>query len=206
MKREKMIALAAGGALAAGVTYAASMRTASADDLRQVTNLAACYTEGIDAIGAGRTAEGAATWRPCFAGDFTFTVNLGTPVTCPGAQCSLPPGPPLDQRVQFARQTYDRAGFVATSHHVTTPAVQFEGGTSAHLKGHLQAWHWSRTGTVITGLGTWEIQARKIHGTWRIIEENLTKLEGRRHPGTCAAESLTTGGFGGGWTWASGRR
>ena len=60
------------------------------DDLRQVSNLAACYTEGIDALGAGKVDTGTAIWGRCFTEDVRFTLSFGAfSMTCPGnsARC-----------------------------------------------------------------------------------------------------------------------
>jgi hypothetical protein len=160
--------------LAALLAGCAGMPGAS-PDLRELDNLAACYTEGVDAIGNGRTEAGAAQWRQCFSEDLRFTLSFGSfTMTCPGAQCPLPATMNgLAMRVAAARSTYDRAGYVATNHHLTSLLVEPQGSDAARIKAHLQAWHQRRDGTTVLGLGTWEVQARRTADGWRIVEERL---------------------------------
>jgi hypothetical protein len=141
-----------------------------------LTNLAACYTEGVDAIGAGRTDAGRAIWAGCFAEDFSFSMSFGAAfsMSCPGDKCPFPSEmSPLARRVALARGTYDRSGYVATSHHITTLGVVRIGTDSARVKGHLQAWHVRKDGATVLGLGTWEVQAKLTPLGWRIVEEKL---------------------------------
>jgi hypothetical protein len=79
----------------------------------------------------------------------------------------------LARRVALAKGTYERAGYVATSHHLTSIAVEQPTADAAIVKAHLQAWHQRRDGTTVLGLGTWQAQARKTAAGWRIIEEQL---------------------------------
>jgi hypothetical protein len=145
------------------------------DSLRELNNLAACYTEGIDEIGNDRTDDGAKQWQQCFTEDVRFTLTFGTfTMTCPGEKCPLPASMTgLARRVAAARGTYDRAGYVATSHHLTSLLVEPQGADSARIKAHLQAWHQRRDGVTVLGLGTWEVQARRTSAGWRITEEKL---------------------------------
>lgn len=145
------------------------------DDLRALDNLAGCYTEGIDAIGNGRTEAGAQQWRQCFAEDLRFTLSFGSfTMTCPGDKCPLPANMNgAAKRVAAARATYDRAGYVATNHHLTSLLVEPQGPDAARIKAHLQAWHQKRDGTTVLGLGTWEVEARRTPAGWRIVEERL---------------------------------
>ena len=146
------------------------------NDLVALNNLAGCYTEGIDAIGNGSTDAGAAIWRQCFSEDLRFTLSFGPSfsMTCPGEKCPLPATMPgLASRVAAARATYDRAGYIATSHHLTSLVVEQSGEDSARLKAHLQAWHQRRDGTTVLGLGTWQVEARRTAAGWRIAEEQL---------------------------------
>ena len=71
------------------------------------------------------------------------------------------------------RATYDRAGYVATSHHLTSLIVEQGSADSARVKAHLQAWHQRRDGTTVLGLGTWQVEARRTAAGWRIAEERL---------------------------------
>jgi len=146
------------------------------NDLRDLNNLAACYADGIDAIGNGKVDAGAQRWRDCFSDDLKFSLSFGSTfsITCPGEKCNFPSTMNgLARRVALAKGTYERAGYVATSHHLTSIAVEQPAADAAVVKGHLQAWHQRRDGTTVLGLGTWQVQARKTAGGWRIIEEQL---------------------------------
>ena len=172
MKKTVLAILTLGAFVLAGC---ASVAPAS-DDLRALNNLAGCYTEGVDAIGNGRTEEGAQQWHQCFAEDLHFTLSFGPAftMTCPGDKCQLPGNlNGLAKRVGAARATYDRAGYVATSHHLTSLIVEPQGPDTARIKAHLQAWHQKRDGTTVLGLGTWEVTARRTPAGWRITEERL---------------------------------
>jgi len=154
----------------------AAQAQAPQDEWRELNNLAACYTEGVDAIGAGNTEAGAATWRQCFAEDLRFELRFGPSysVACPGDKCPLPADmKPVAQRVAMARGTYDRSGYVATSHHITSLGIERPQPDVARLKGHLQAWHFRKDGTAVLGLGTWSVEARRTAAGWRIVEEKL---------------------------------
>ena len=67
----------------------------------------------------------------------------------------------LQKRVAMARGTYDRAGYTATSHHITTLGIEPVQGDSGRIKGHLQAWHVRRDGATVVGLGTWEVDVTR---------------------------------------------
>ena len=150
-------------------------QAAAGEELRQIGNLAACYTEGIDALGANKVEAGTALWSRCFAEDVKFSLSFGAfSVTCPGEKCPLPASMTgLARRVAMARNTYERAGYVMTSHHVTTLGIERADATTARIKGHLQAWHFRKDGTTVLGLGTWEVDARLTPAGWRIVEERL---------------------------------
>ena len=176
--RRSLALAAAGSVLAMVLTGCATQQQAQAaagDDLRQITNLAACYTEGIDALGANRVDAGTAIWSRCFTEDVKFSLTFGAySVTCPGEKCPMPASMTgLARRVGMARGTYERAGYVATSHHVTTLGVERVDATTARVKGHLQAWHMRKDGVAVLGLGTWEVDALLTPGGWRIVEERL---------------------------------
>jgi hypothetical protein len=140
-----------------------------------LANLASCYADGIDLIGAGKTDAGASRWRQCFAEDIKFTLTFGSfSMTCPGERCPLPASMSgVDRRVAAARNTYDRAGYVATSHHLTSLGIEQSAPDQAHVSAHLQAWHMRKDGAAVLGLGTWAIEARKTAAGWRIVEETL---------------------------------
>lgn len=146
------------------------------DDVRELTNLAACYAEGIDAIGAGKADAGTALWRQCFSEDLRFEMHFGPAysVTCPGEKCPFPATlNGLARRVALAKGTYERSGYVATSHHLTSVSVERPQPDTARIKGHLQAWHFRKDGTAVVGLGTWQVEARKTAAGWRISDELL---------------------------------
>jgi hypothetical protein len=158
-----------------GCAHEQHAQTAASEELRQIGNLAACYTEGIDALGANKIEAGTAIWSRCFSEDVKFSLSFGTfSVTCPGEKCPMPASMTgLARRVAMARGTYERAGYVMTSHHVTTLGIERVDATTARIKGHLQAWHFRKDGTAVLGLGTWEADVRLLPAGWRIVEERL---------------------------------
>lgn len=173
---EWLVRTACAVAMAALAAGCSTLAATPADGTQDVANLAACYTEGIDAIGRNDTDAGRAIWSRCFADDFRFSMSFGAAfsMACPGEKCAFPATmPPLGRRVALARGTYDRGGYVATSHHITTLGIERTGPDSARLKGHLQAWHVRKDGGTVLGLGTWEIEARKGAAGWRIVDEKL---------------------------------
>jgi hypothetical protein len=160
-------------ALICGPYNAAS---AAESDRVGLSNLAACYADGIDMIGNGKTEAGASRWRQCFAEDLKFTLTFGTSfsMTCPGEKCPMSASMSgVDRRVAAARSTYDRAGYTATSHHLTSIGVEQSTPDRARVSAHLQAWHVRKDGAAVLGLGTWAVDARKTASGWRIVEETL---------------------------------
>ena len=146
------------------------------DDTRELANLAGCYADGIDAIGAGDADAGARRWRRCFAEDLAFTLSFGAAfsMTCPGEKCPFPPSMNgLARRVALAKGTFERAGYVATSHHLTSVVVERAGADEATVGAHLQAWHFRRDGSAVIGLGTWQVRARRGADGWRVADERL---------------------------------
>ena len=149
---------------------------AAGPDSVELSNLAACYSDGIDMIGNGKTEAGANRWRQCFAEDLKLTLTFGTSfsMTCPGDKCPMPASMSgVDRRVAAARSTYDRAGYTATSHHLTSIGIEQSAPDRARVNAHLQAWHVRKDGATVLGLGTWAIDARKTASGWRIVEETL---------------------------------
>lgn len=172
----RLPALRAAATVTAALLLAWAAPARAQSELRELNNLAACYTEGIDAIGAGNVDTGTAIWRQCFSEDVRFTLSFGAAfsMTCPGEKCPFPPAMNgLARRVALARGTYERSGYVATSHHLTSLGVEQPGADVAKIKAHLQAWHVRKDGATVLGLGTWQIEARKTPGGWRIVEERL---------------------------------
>jgi hypothetical protein len=163
-------------ALPAALLLWTATTASAADDLRELNNLAACYTEGIDAIGVGQVDAGTAIWRGCFAEDLKFELHFGATfsVICPSDKCPLPAAMSgLAKRVALAKGTFDRSGFVATSHHLTSLGIEQPSADAAHIKVHLQAWHVRKDGATVLGLGTWSVEARRTSAGWRIVEEKL---------------------------------
>ena len=149
---------------------------AAESDSVELSNLAACYADGIDMIGNGKTEAGASRWRQCFAEDLKFTLTFGASfsMTCPGEKCPMPASMGgVDRRVAAARNTYERAGYVATSHHLTSIGIEQSAPDRARVNAHLQAWHVRKDGATVLGLGTWAVDARKTAAGWRIVEETL---------------------------------
>jgi hypothetical protein len=123
----------------------------------ELANLAACYADGIDLIGAGKPEAGADRWRQCFAEDLKFTLSFGPSfsMTCPGDECPMPATMSgVERRVAAAHNIYDRAGYTATSHHLTSIGIEQTAPDQAHLNAHIQAWHVRRDGATVLGLGT----------------------------------------------------
>ena len=150
--------------------------TAAEPDSVELSNLAACYADGIDLIGNGKSDAGATRWRQCFAEDLKFTLTFGTSfsMTCPGEKCPMPASMTgIDRRVAAARNTYERAGYVATSHHLTSIGIEQSAADRARVSAHLQAWHVRKDGATVLGLGTWTVDIRKTAAGWRIVEETL---------------------------------
>jgi len=163
-------------AVSASLGACANLSTAGASDARDLANLAGCYADGIDAIGAGKVDAGAERWRQCFSDDLKFSLSFGSAfsMTCPGEKCPFPATMNgLARRVALAKGTFERAGYVATSHHLTSITVEQASPDAAVVRGHLQAWHLRKDGTAVIGLGTWQVQASKTTGGWRIAEEKL---------------------------------
>ena len=149
---------------------------AAESDSVELSNLASCYADGIDLIGNGKSDAGANRWRECFAEDLKFTLTFGTSfsMTCPGEKCPMPASMSgVDRRVAAARNTYERAGYVATSHHLTSIGIEQSAPDRARVNAHLQAWHIRKDGATVLGLGTWAVEARKTASGWRIVEETL---------------------------------
>ncbi|MBA2398528.1 MAG: nuclear transport factor 2 family protein [Bradyrhizobium sp.] len=149
---------------------------AAESDGVELSNLASCYADGIDMIGNGKTEAGANRWRQCFAEDLKFTLTFGTSftMTCPGEKCPMPASMSgVDRRVAAARNTYDRAGYMATSHHLTSIGIEQSAPDRARVNAHLQAWHVRKDGATVLGLGSWAVDARKTASGWRIVEETL---------------------------------
>ena len=105
----------------------------------------------------------------------TFTLSFGAfTMTCPGEKCSLPASMSgLAKRTALAKGTFERAGYVATSHHLTSLTIDQSSADAGTVRAHLQAWHQRKDGAFVVGLGTWEVRARKTGAGWRIVEERL---------------------------------
>lgn len=162
-------------AFLAGCSSLAGGSTSQIDE-REIANIAACYTEGIDEIGNGRVDSGTSRWKQCFSDDFKFSLSFGTSfsVACPGEKCILPKGmPPIAQRVALAKSTYERSGFVATSHHLTSVRVTRLSEETGSVDAHLQAWHIRKDGAAVLGLGTWHADVRRTPTGWKVTEERL---------------------------------
>ena|SRR5436189_3530617 len=153
-----------------------NVASAAETDSVELANLAACYADGIDLIGNGKSDAGAIRWRQCFAEDLKFTLTFGASfsMTCPGEKCPMPASMNgVDRRVAAARNTYERAGYVATSHHLTSIGIEQSAPDRARVNAHLQAWHVRKDGATVLGLGSWAADARKSAAGWRIVEETL---------------------------------
>lgn len=169
-----VVALAALGAACAGDAGAQDLRRVG--DHLAILNHISCYPYGLDRIGRGETAAGIEEWKGCFAPDFRFSVFLGfgQPTECPGDKCELPGANSIEKRAALARGIYDKAGYVRTSHQLSNQTVSFTGADAAHVKSYLSAWHMKEDGSIVTGVGVWEVDlARKGEG-WLISNEKLS--------------------------------
>jgi hypothetical protein len=105
---------------------------------------------------------------------FNMSFGPAFSMTCPGEKCPFPPTMNgLARRVALAKGTFERFGYVATSHHLTSLSVEQSSADAAVVRAHLQAWHRRKDDATVIGLGTWEVQARRTSAGWRIIEERL---------------------------------
>lgn len=158
-----------------GVTSVAVAQTAL--DYEAVRNHVTCYPFGIDKIGQGKMEEGTAIWNSCFTTDFNFRIYLGygEPIVCPGEKCALPEKMnSIEKRAEFAKNTFERAKFVKTSHHLTNVTISFENPNLASVKAYIQAWHWRGDGSAIIAPGEWDVKVSRTAEGWRINEESLS--------------------------------
>jgi hypothetical protein len=163
-------------ALAVLATPAAAQDVKRLADHLGALNHITCYPFGLDRIGAGDTAGGTEAWKQCFTPDYKFTVFLGfgEPTVCPGEKCTLPGANSIEKRAALARKIYDSAGYVRTSHHLTNQTVTPTGPDSQHVKSYISAWHVKQDGSIVTGVGTWEVDLARHGDGWLITDENLT--------------------------------
>jgi len=138
-------------------------------------NHVSCYPFGLDEIGRGETQAGIELWKKCFAPTYTFSVfiGFGQPTECPGDKCELPGATSIDKRAALARGLYDKAGYVRTSHQLTNQTVSFTGADTVHVKCYLSAWHMKTDGSIVTGVGTWDVDLARNGEGWLISNEKL---------------------------------
>jgi hypothetical protein len=156
--------------------------SANAQELRRIgDHLAAlnhitCYPFGLDQIGRGETAAGIEEWKKCFAPDYKFSVfvGFGQPTVCPGEKCELPGGTSIEKRAALARGIYDKAGYVRTSHQLSNQTVSFSGADGVHVKSYISAWHVKDDGSIVTGVGVWEVDLARNGDGWLIANEKLS--------------------------------
>ena len=164
------------------VTALSTVAAAQAQDIKRINdhlgalNHITCYPFGLDMIGAGNTQAGIDAWKQCFAPDFKFTVFLGfgEPTECPGEKCTLAGANSIEKRAALARSIYEKAGYVRTSHHLTNPMVTVTGSDSQHVKTYISAWHMKPDGSIVTGVGVWEVDLARKGDGWLISTEKLT--------------------------------
>ena len=93
-KEDAVLSQTLGKLSIAAILALGTCQTAAAaePDSVELSNLAACYVDGIDMIGNGQSDAGASRWRQCFAEDLKFTLTFGTTfsMTCPGEKCPMP--------------------------------------------------------------------------------------------------------------------
>ena len=156
--------------------------TAQAQDVKRLSdhlgalNHVSCYPFGLDMIGANNVQAGIDAWKQCFTPDFKFTVSLGfgTPTECPGEKCTLQGANSIEKRVALARGIYERAGYVRTNHQLSNSTVTPTGPDSQKVKSYLSAWHMKEDGSIVTGVGVWEVDLTRNGNGWLISTEKLT--------------------------------
>jgi SnoaL-like domain len=171
---KKLIALVL---LVAGVAaHAEAQQPPAVADHLGALNHVSCYPFGLDMIGRGETQAGIDAWKQCFAPDFKFTVSLGfgEPTECPGEKCTLAGANSIEKRATFARRIYDSAGYVRTSHQLSNQMVTATGADTLHVKSYISAWHIKGDGSIVTGVGVWEVDLARNGQGWLITSEKLT--------------------------------
>lgn len=156
--------------------------SANAQELRRISDhLAAlnhitCYPFGLDQIGRGETAAGIEEWKKCFTPDYKFSVFLGfgQPTECPGEKCQIPGANSIEKRAALARSIYDKAGYVRTSHQLSNQTMSFTSTDSVHVKSYLSAWHFKEDGSIVAGVGVWEVDLARNGEGWLITNEKLS--------------------------------
>jgi hypothetical protein len=166
-----------------GLALAASALSsaAGAQDVKRLgdhlsaLNHVSCYPFGLDEIGRGDSAAGIEIWKKCFAPDYRFSVFLGfgQPTECPGDKCELTGATSIEKRAALARGIYEKAGYVRTSHHLANQTVSFTGADNVHVKSYLGAWHMKGDGSIVTGVGTWDVDLARNGEGWLISNEKL---------------------------------
>jgi len=167
-------------ALAAAATTVPASQATSQDTRRLADHLSAlnhvtCYPFGLDEIGRGDSDAGLEIWKKCFMPDYKFSVFLGfgQPTECPGEKCELPGATSIEKRAAFARGIYEKAGYVRTSHQLANQTVSFNGPESVHVKSYISAWHIKGDGSIVTGVGTWDVDLARSGSGWLISNEKL---------------------------------
>ena len=156
--------------------------TAQAQDVKRLSdhlgalNHISCYPFGLDMIGANNVQAGTDAWKQCFAPDFKFTVFLGfgTPTECPGEKCTLQGATSIEKRAALARGIYERAGYIRTNHQLSNSTVTPTGADTQHVKSYISAWHIKEDGSIVTGVGVWEVDLTRNGNGWLISTEKLT--------------------------------
>jgi len=156
-----VVCVAAG--LGACATGASSSRAA---DHLEILNHVSCYPFGLDQIGRGDVAGGTETWKQCFAEGYEFSIFLGF------GERTVQRG--IDARVAFARRIYESQGYVRTSHHLANQRVTFTHANQASVRSNITAWHMKQDGSIVTGVGQWDVTVMHTAAGWRITQENLT--------------------------------
>ena len=60
-----------------------------------------------------------------------------------------------------------------TSHQLTNQTVSFAGVDSLHVKSYISAWHMKNDGSIVTGVGTWDVDLARNGEGWLISNEKL---------------------------------
>ena len=175
--RARLALLALAGAAAAltlglGNVHATSS-SGSYEDEAEIAKLPICYARATDAIGRGNLALGKAIYSTCFTSDAVLAVWFpGTPFNGPPSYKTVG----TNSWAEFAKDTFDAAGYVATQHLMGNIDVHVNGNT-ATISTYLHATHVLPDGTIDVANGTYEDVAVRKNGVWQIKNRTLKIID-----------------------------
>lgn len=147
-----------------------------ADTYIEVLDQVYCYPQGLDLMSAGDRDAGMALWSQCYDESLVSNLNFGSgPIVCPGKECPLNQFAPdlrgAQMRAMLALSGYERAGFIATHHQLTSIRISFDTPERAQVVGHMQATHFKADAPAVVGFGRWSGTLEKKAVGWRITAE-----------------------------------